>query len=455
MSPDDQDGAPSDRSGAPSGPTAAPARPAGRGLLADLTPLRESAAYRRLWAGLSLSNVGQQVAITAIGLQVYDLTRSSFAVGLTGLFGLVPLVLLGLYGGAIVDAHDRRKVAWYASVVLWATSIATALQAFLDVGSVLLLYLLVAAQSAAFAVTNPARSAIVPKLVRRELLPAANALAALSWTLGFAVGPFAGGVLVGKVGFGAAYSVDVVMYLAALYGIWRLPPMPPEGEPSRPGLRSVLEGLRFLGTRPNVRMTFLVDLAAMILAQPRALFPAIGAVVLGGGPTTAGILGGAVAIGSGLAGAFSGPLGGVRRQGLAVLWCVVGWGVAILGFGACILVVELGSDGPPAHGVSAWIWPAALSLALAGAADSVSAVFRMTILQAATPDALRGRLQGVFIVVVAGGPRMGDVVAGSAGDAVGLGLAGVAGGLLCALAVLALHRTWPRFARYDAYDPQP
>jgi hypothetical protein len=439
----------------PHPPPSNPLRSLGRGLLVDVTPLRESLPYRRLWGGLSLSNVGQQVAITAIGLQVYDLTRSSFAVGLTGVFGLVPLVLLGLYGGAIVDAHDRRKVALYASLVLWATSIATALQAFLQVRSVLLLYLLVAAQSAAFAVTNPARSAIVPKLVRRELLPAANALAALSWTLGFAVGPFVGGLLVGTTGFGAAYSVDVVMYLAALYGIWRLPAMPPEGEVSRAGLRSVLEGLHFLGTRPNVRMTFLVDLAAMVLAQPRALFPAIGAVVLGGGPTTAGLLGAAVAVGSGLAGALSGPLGGMRRQGLAVLWCVVGWGVSIVGFGTCILVVQLGSDGPPAHGISVWIWPAALCLALAGAADSVSAVFRMTILQAATPDALRGRLQGVFIVVVAGGPRMGDVVAGSVGDAVGLGLAGIAGGVACALAVLALHRTWPRFARYDAHDPQP
>jgi ENTS family enterobactin (siderophore) exporter len=416
--------------------------------------LRESAPYRRLWAGLSLSNVGQQVAITAIGLQVYDLTRSSFAVGLTGLFGLVPLVLLGLYGGSIVDAHDRRRVALLASLVLWVVSIATAAQALLGLRSVLLLYLLVAGQSAAFAVTNPARSAIVPRLVRRELLPAANALAALSWTLGFAVGPFVGGLLVGRAGFGAAYCVDVVMYLAALYGIWRLPAMPPEGQVHRAGLRSVLEGLRFLGTRPNVRMTFLVDLAAMVLAQPRALFPAIGTVVLGGGPTTAGALGAAVAVGSMLAGAVSGPLGGVRRQGLAVIWCVVGWGAAIVGFGVCIAVAE-SSGGAPAHGVSAWIWPAALFLALAGAADAVSAVFRMTILQAATPDELRGRLQGVFIVVVAGGPRLGDVTAGSVGDGLGLGLAGILGGLACALVVVALHRAQPRFAHYDARAPEP
>jgi hypothetical protein len=427
---------------------------AGSGLLVDVTPLRESAPYRRLWAGLSLANVGQQVAITAIGLQVYQLTRSSFAVGLTGLFGLVPLVLLGLYGGAIVDAHDRRRVALIASLALWAVSVATALQAWAQLNSVWLLYLLVAGQSAAFAVTNPARAAIVPRLVRRELLPAANALASLSWTLGFAVGPFVGGLLVGQVGFGAAYTVDVVMYLTALFGIWRLPPMPPQGQVRRAGLRSVLEGLRFLGTRPNVRMTFLVDLAAMVFAQPRALFPAVGAVVLGGGPTTAGALGAAVAVGSILAAAVSGPLGTVRRQGSAVLWCVAGWGLSIVGFGACIAVAHAGG-GAPARGVSGWVWPAAGCLALAGAADAVSAVFRMTILQSASPDELRGRLQGVFIVVVAGGPRLGDLAAGSAGDLLGAGLAAVLGGLACALLVAVLHRLQPRFASYDARAPDP
>ena len=431
----------------------APAR--GRGLLVDLTPLRESAPYRRLWTGLSLGNIGQQVAITAIGLQVYDLTRSSFAVGLTGLFGLVPLVLLGLYGGSIVDAHDRRRVALLASVALWVTSALTAVQAWADLRSVWLLYLLVAGQAAAFAVTNPARAAIVPRLVRGELLPAANALASLSATLGFAVGPFVGGLLVSQVGFGAAYTLDAVMYLAALYGIWRLPPMPPEGPTRRAGLRSVLAGLAFLGTRPNLRMTFLVDLAAMVLAQPRALFPAIGAVLLGGGATTAGGLGAAVAVGSMLAAAVSGPLGGVRRQGLAVLWCVAGWGLSIAGFGLCLMVAGAAGPRSSADGVSGWIWPAAGCLALAGAADAVSAVFRMTILQAASPDELRGRLQGVFIVVVAGGPRLGDVTAGSAGELFGVPWATVAGGLACALLVALLHRAQPRFARYDSRTPEP
>ena len=364
----------------------------------------------------------------------------------------MPLVVLGLYGGSLVDAHDRRTVALWSSACIWLVAVATAAQAWLGVRSAPLLYLLVALQSAAFAVGTPARAAILPRLVRRELLPAANALQTLSWTAGMAVGPLLGGLLVAGHGYAWAYTVDVLTFVPALWAVWRLPAMPPEGEVRRAGLASVLEGLRFLGTRPNLRMTFLVDLAAMVFAMPRALFPAIGTVVIGGGATTAGILLSSVAAGSLLAGLLSGRLGGVRRQGLAVLVCVVAWGGAIAGFG---LVVVAAGRAPADGGPSAWLWPAAALLVLSGAADAVSAVFRMTILQAATPDALRGRLQGVFIVVVAGGPRLGDVVLGSGGDLLGEGRAAVLGGLACVLTVFVLARLQPRFRRYDAEDPRP
>jgi ENTS family enterobactin (siderophore) exporter len=426
-----------------------------RRLLLDVSPLRESPAYRRLWAGLSLAQIGQTLALVAIGLQVYDLTRSSFAVGLVGAFALVPLVVLGLAGGAIVDAHDRRRVALIASLALWATSVVTALQAWLGLRSVPLLYALVACQSAAFAVNNPARAAIVPRLLRRELLPAANALTTLSFTLGASVGPALGGVVVGEFGVRTAYTIDAVTYLFAVWGVRGLPALPPEpGSLTRVGLRAVVDGLRFLGGRPNLRMTFLVDLSAMIFALPRALFPAIGVVVLGGGATTAGALLSAVAVGSMLAGLLSGPLGGVRRQGLAIVACVALWGLAIAAFGGCVLAAGAGRP-PAASGVSDWLWPALGCLLVAGAADAVSAVFRQTILQAATPDAMRGRLQGVFIVVVAGGPRLGDLVSGTAGDLLGEGTAALAGGLACVAAVLALARLQRRFLRYDAAHPEP
>ncbi len=422
-------------------------------LFADVTPLRESPAFRRLWAGLALGNVGQQLALVAIGLQVYDITGSSLAVGLVGLSGLVPLLVLGLYGGALVDAHDRRRVALGASTALWLVAVATAAQAWLGMRSAVLLYVLVALQSAAFAVNNPARSAIVPALVRPELLPAANALNTVSWTLGFAIGPLLGGALVASHGYAWAYTVDAVTFLAAIWGVYGLPALPPQGEVRRAGIASVVEGLRFLGTRPNVRMTFLVDLAAMILAMPRALLPAIGAVVLGGGATTAGILMSTFAVGSTLAGVLSGPLGRVRRQGLAVLVSVGVWGLAVAAFGA--VVTAASQVGMPADGVSWLLWPAALLLLAAGAADAVSAVFRTTILQSATPDAMRGRLQGVFLVVVAGGPRLGDLVLGSGGDAVGEGQAALLGGLACVVVVVLLARWQPRFARYDARSPEP
>ena len=408
-------------------------------------------AFRRLWVGQSLAGIGTQLTVVTVGLQAYALTSSTFAVGLVGIFALVPLVVLGLYGGSLVDAHDRRRVALAASLALWFVSLAVAAQAWLEVGSIHLLYGLVALQSAAFAISTPARSAIVPGLVPREQLPAANALSGTSQALALTLGPLLAGVLVGAWGFQAAYTVDAVTFLAALAGVYRLPPMPPEpaldGGAHRPGLRSVLEGIRFLGTRPNVRMTFLVDLAAMVFAMPRVLYPALGAVVLGGGARTVGILSAGFAVGSVLAGLLSGPLGAVRRQGAAVVGAITVYGSAVAAFGVVLVVA-------PAHAD----WRLALCvvlLAVCGGADSVSSVFRGTILQVATPDAMRGRLQGVFIVVVAGGPRLGDLVLGSGAEVAGEGWAALVGGLVCVAVVLLLARLQPRFLRYDARDPQP
>ncbi|WP_159617750.1 MFS transporter [Arthrobacter zhaoguopingii] len=422
-------------------------------LLADLTPLKESRAFRRLYIGTTLSATGTQLTLVAVSLQVYALTASSLSVGLLGLFALVPLVVAGLYGGAIADAHDRRTVALFSGLALWLTTIAIAAQAWAGLNNVWLLYLLVAVQSGAAGVNQPTRSSIIPRLVRPELLPAANALSMLTFGLAFTVGPLLAGVLVAQVGYAWTYTIDAVTFTAALWAMFSLPPMPPEGPTRRAGLSSVLEGFRFLGTRPNIRMTFLVDLAAMILSQPRALLPAIGAVLIGGGEFTVGILLAAVAFGSVLAGLFSGPLGRIHRQGLAVLWSIVGWGASVSAFG--LVVVAAGATGPGAGGaVTPWIIPAALCLVLAGISDSVSSVFRSTILQSATPDAMRGRLQGVFIVVVAGGPRLGDMVAGGGAEWLGEGWTPVIGGLLCIALVGLLAKWQPRFAQYDSRNPQ-
>jgi len=429
-------------------------------LLADTTPLRVSPEFRRLWWGQGLASLGSQLAVVAVGLQVYALTGSTLSVGILGLCSLVPLVGLGLYGGALVDSHDRRTVALWASVGLWLVSIAIAVQAWLGLESVGLLYALVAVQAAAFAINNPARSAILPRLLPPELMPAANALQTIAWNLAFTIGPLLGAVLVAVWGYAVTYSIDVVTFTFALWALRRLPPMPPLREgaapPQRAGLASMVEGLRYLSTRPNVRMTFLVDLAAMVLSYPRVFFPAVGAVLIGGGESTAGALSSAVALGGVLAGVLSGPLGLVRAQGRAIVWAVVGWGAAVAGFGLVLVGAHASGDAGPGREV---LWGALvlalLMLTAAGAADSVSSVFRQSILQTATPDGMRGRLQGVFIVVVAGGPRLGDMVGGANATWLGEGWAVVVGGLACILVVLVLVRRQPRFLAYDSHDPQP
>ncbi|MFD6138866.1 MFS transporter [Promicromonospora sp. NPDC060271] len=434
-----------------------------RHLLADTTPLKVSADYRRLWFGLSISNIGTQVTVVAVGLQIYALTGSTLAVGLLGLFSLVPLVVLGLYGGALVDHYDRRKVSLLSSLVLWVVVAGIAAQAWFEVESVHLLYGLVAVQSAAFAINNPARSAIVPRLLPKELMPAANALMTLSWNVALTGGPLIGAVLVSQLGYAWAYTLDMVLFLAALWAVFRLPPVPPEGtEPAGTlsgrgrvgvvGLRSVLDGLRYLATQPNVRTTFLVDICAMVLSFPRVLWPAAGVIYLGGGETTTGLLAAAFAAGGILAGVFSGGLTRLRKQGQVIIWAITAWAVSIVAFGLVLVLVGRGSpDGPIVWAVVA----AGVALALAGGSDSVSSVFRQSILQTATPDHMRGRLQGVFIVVVAGGPRLGEMVLGAEATWFGEGWAAVVGGLTCLALLWLIVRLTPRFWRYDARNPQP
>ncbi|WP_425528141.1 MFS transporter [Yinghuangia seranimata] len=420
-------------------------RKAARAVLADVTPLRGSADYRRLWFGSTVSMLGQQMTALAVSVQVYRMTDSSFSVGLVGLFSLVPLVAFGLVGGAVADSMDRRKLGLVASSGLAAMSLLLAAQAVLGLGQVWLLYAVVAAQSAFFAVNSPTRAAMIPRLIPAEQLPAANALSMLSMNLGLTVGPLVGGLVLGLWNTETVYVIDALGFSASLYAMWRLPAMPPEraGNASKDGAgprkrASVGEGLRFLNSRPNVRMTFLADIAAMVFGMPRALFPAIAVAWYAGGDGTVGVLTAAPAVGA-LAGAlFSGWLGRVRYQGRAVVLSVVAWGLAIAAFG-----------------MSNWLWLGVLFLAAAGCADTISGVFRNTILQVATPDEMRGRLAGVFIVVVAGGPRLGDFESGSVAAVSTERLSVISGGLACVVAVLLLAARWRGFWRYDAKNPTP
>jgi len=424
-------------------------------LLADLTPLRVSPAFRRLWLGNALSAVGSQLTLVVVSLEVYKLTYSSFHVGLLGLFALVPLVLTGLYGGSVADSYDRRKIALGSALVLWCTTSAIAAQAWLHLDNVWLLYVLVSIHSGATGINQPTRGAIIPAILGLKLLPAANSLNMVTFGIAMMVGPLLGGVLVSQVGYAWTYSIDVVTYLAAVVSVYLLPPLPPHGEVSRAGFRSVVEGFGFLGGQPNLRMTFLIDLTAMILAAPRALLPAVGAVLIGGGETTVGLLLGATAVGAFLTGLFSGPLGNVHRQGVAVFWSVAAWGISVAVFGVVVLAAVRDGGAPADGSASVWLWAAVACMVAAGISDAISSVFRTTILQTAAPDNLRGRLQGVFIVVVAGGPRIGELFSGTVAGGIGEGWTLLVGGLACVAVATLLMRLSPAFLRYDARNPVP
>jgi len=407
-----------------------------RGATLDLTPLRVSRPYRRLLLGDAVSVIGTQVTAVAVMLQVYAITGSAAAVGLVGVSGLVPLIVFGLYGGAIADAFDRRRLVLMTTCGQLVLALVLVAQAVAGLERVWLLYLVVAVQAGLFAIDSPARQAFVPRLLPRHLLPAANALKMVEFNLAVTVGPLLAGVLVARFGYGAAYGLDALTFTVAVLAVRGLPSMAPEGGGRKAGTASVLEGLAFLRTRQVLLMTFVVDLVAMVFAMPRALFPALAEEVFGGGAQTAGLLYSSLAAGALVGALFSGWFGRVHRHGVAVLAAIGAWGVSITLFGLTDV-----------------LWLAMLCLAAAGTADMVSAVFRTAILQAAAPDEMRGRLGGVFIVVVAGGPRVGDARAGGGAELVGLQGASVAGGLAVVGVTAVVAVAAKGFRSYDARQP--
>ena len=439
-------------------PAPAPAPPARRPLFVDLAPLRVSPAFARLFAGSAVSGIGTQLTLVAVGLEVFAITGSTFAVALVGVVSLVPMVLAGLYGGMLADAFDRRTVALASAVAAWLSTAAIALHAWLGLEEVVLLYVLTTLNAVAGTLIATSRAAIVPRLLPRELLPAASALGGISTGVMLTVGPALAGVLVAGVGFPLTYTVDVVLFSAAFLGIATLPPIRPEGAVQRPGLASLVEGARFLRRSPNVRTTFVVDIVAMTFGQPRVLYPVVGAVVIGGGAVTVGVLTASFAVGALLCSVFSGRLGHVRAQGRAVTTSIAVYGACVAAFGIVLLLTPARGVGSLTEGLGeaylVALGAAAVALAGAGAADAVSSIFRSTILQAASPDAMRGRLQGVFVVVVTGGPRLGDLWTGLV-VAAGIAWPPLLGGALVVVLVLVVARLTPSFRSYDAEAPTP
>ena len=415
-----------------SGPAERTFRP-GRRLLIDLTPLRRSRDFRRLVAGELISVLGNQLTTVAVPYQVYQLTRSSLVVGLVSTTQLFPLIAGSLLAGSVVDAMDRRRLLMVAQVLMASCSAGLAVNA--DLGPALWPLFVLPALAAGFSGLDSAgRNAIVPNMVRRSEVSTASAIFQVLFQLGAVAGPALAGLLLAGAGVRFVYWMERRQLLGlALVAVSLISPQPPGRAGHRPGLRSILEGLRFVRGRQAIQGAYLIDINAMVFGMPRALFPALATTFFGGGASTLGFLYAAPGAGA-LAGALTtGWVSRIQRQGLAVIVAVIAWGVAITGFG-----------------LVPWL-PAALTLlAVAGCADVISAVFRSTIIQLAVPDALRGRLAGLQIAVVTGGPRLGDlesgVVAAGFGDTVSV----VSGGLACIAGALVLARLLPGFRQQRA-----
>ncbi|MFD8374159.1 MFS transporter [Streptomyces sp. NPDC059688] len=400
----------------------------------DTRPLRIP-AFRRLWSSTIVTAVGSQLTAVAVPKQIYDITHSSAWVGYASLAGLVPMVAFALWGGAVADAVDRRKLLLVTNGGIAVTSLLFWAQALTGLDSVVVLMVLLAVQQAFFGLNSPARSASVARLVPPAHLPAANALGSTVMQTGLVAGPLLAGALIPVIGLPELYLIDALALCATLWAVYRLPALPPLGGPAarRAGLREIGEGFRYLLLRKVLLLSFLADIVAMVFGMPRALFPELAAQTYGsyGEGLALGVLFAGIPVGAVLGGLFSGVFSRARRHGWMVIGAVVGWGVAIAGFG-----------------LSGDLWLALAFLAAAGVADMVSMVFRGAILLSAATDEMRGRMQGVFTVVVAGGPRLADVLHGTAGSVFGPRAAVAGGGALVVAAMLALAFAMPALRRY-------
>lgn len=395
-------------------------------IVPDPTPLTIYPAYRRLLIGQAVSSVGTFVTLVALPYQVYQLTGSSFAVGMVGVVELGPLLLAALLGGAFADAHDRRRLALWSEVALAATSGVLALNAALLAPRLWVIYLCAAAASAASGFHRPALEAIVPRIVAREYMPAVAAWRGMLSTSAAIGGPALGGVLLASLGATGTYLFDVASFAVSLVAVWSIPSMPPAGDAQAPSLATIREGLRYAAKRQDLMGSYLIDFNAMLFGMPNALFPAI-AEGLGGG-TVLGLMYAAPAVGALVVSATSAWTARVTRYGVAITVAASLWGVAIIAFG-----------------VTTTVGTALLTLACAGAADMVSGLFRMSLWNQTIPDDYRGRLAGIEQISYMSGPLLGNAEAGLVASLTSVRTSVVSGGVVCVLGSVVLALALPRF----------
>jgi len=383
-------------------------------LFADVTPLRKYRQFRRLWIGQLVSGMGSQLTIVAVSYQAYRLTHSTLVVGMIGVTQLVPLLAGAIWGGSLADAKDRRKILIGTQVAMATASTGLVVNAALPHPQVWVLFVCSAAAAGFGGVDWPARRAALPMLVPDEDMTNAIALQTMIQQIALVVGPALAGVAIAAIGFSAVFGIDVATYGVALVVALLLPSLVPSGGGTPMGLRSMRDGFRHLKGQKLLASTYLIDLNAMIFGMPRAVFPALGTELYGGGAGVVGLLYAAPGAGALVGSLFTGWCAHVRHQGRAIAACVVVWGTAIALFG----VVPV-------------LWVGLALLALAGGADVISAVFRQAVQQRTVPEQLQGRLSGTFFAVVAGGPRLGDAETGVVAELGGPQLAVWSGGLAC------------------------
>ncbi|MDH6520946.1 hypothetical protein M2163_002068 [Streptomyces sp. SAI-135] len=405
----------------------------GKRVLVEVGPLRV-VGFRRLWGAGIVTALGSQLTAVAVPLQIYEVSGSSAWVGLAALVGLAPMAAAALWGGALADVRDRRQVLLATTVGIGVTSLLLCAQAWADLRSVGVLLVLVGLQQALFGANSTVSRAVTPRLVRPELLPAANALQSVVLLSAGIAGPLLAGALLPVVGSRTLYLADAVAVCATVWAVWRLPALPPlDGGGRRQDSvpRQIAAGVPFV-TRSQVLLTvYLADFAALSLGLPTALFPQLAAAAFR--PSDIGVLYAAVSAGGVLAGLLSGTFTRVRRHGVAVAVSVVVWGLTVAGFGSAGSLLT----------AVAWLLPAGGALLALG-------VFRKTVLQTAVPDGMRGRLQGIDTVVAVGGPRLGDLLHGTVGAALGVSWTVTGGGVLTVVAGLVLLLFVPGLRRHGA-----
>jgi hypothetical protein len=403
------------------------------GLFLDLSPLRASRAFRILWLSQLATTAGRQFVVVAVPFQVYVLTHSSLAVGLLGVCQAVPIVLAGLYGGALADRVDRRLLQLVGKTAVALGSLGLTLGAIGYRAPVAAVYAIVVVTSAATTLDQTARTATLPRLVPRHLVASAMSLTQVLFQAASIVGPAFAGLLIATAGVSWAYAIDAALFLPSALMIWRLPPQPPaEPDGVALGWRAPAQAIGYVRRNRLVASLFAADLVAMIFGMPTALFPALALSVLGIGAGGLGLLYAAPAIGA-LAGSLvSGWIRSVRRQGMAVVIAIVVWGAAIAGFGLA----------------GRALWVGLPLLALAGAGDLVSAIFRGTILQLTVPDGMRGRMSAFHMMVVTTGPRLGDLEAGAVAALVNPLFSVVSGGIACVVGIVLLAAALPELRGY-------